>query len=146
MKKQPARKAAVKKSPAVKKTVKKVVKARHSAAAAKPAGKAVKKAARKAAAPRKPSAPESLGRPLVTVEEKLYLLFKEDYHARQIFEFLRVETVGELEQFSPEQIIRILSAPVRQTVERIRERLKRALRDDADFARSYLQTHPPQPQ
>jgi hypothetical protein len=86
----------------------------------------------------------SLGRPLVRVEEKLYLLFKEDYEARQIFEFLRVETVGDLEKFSAQQIIQILSAPVRRTVERIRERLaenKRSLRDDASFAREYLSSH-----
>lgn len=84
---------------------------------------------------------ETLGRPLVRAEEKLYMLFREDYHARQIFEFLRVETVGELEQFSASQIIQILSAPVRKTVERVRERLaehKRSLRDDAEFAREHL--------
>lgn len=86
----------------------------------------------------------SLGRPLVRGEEKLYLVFKEDYEARQIFEFLRVETVGDLEKFSAQQIIQILSAPVRRTVERIRERLaenKRSLRDDASFAREYLSSH-----
>ncbi len=82
----------------------------------------------------------SLGRPLVTQEEKLYLLFKDDYHARQIFEFLRVETVKELEQFSPSQIVRILSKPISTTVERIRQRLaemKRSLRDDAEFAAEF---------
>ena len=41
----------------------------------------------------------------MTNEEKLYMLFHEDYDARQIFEFLRVETVKDLEQFSPEQIV-----------------------------------------
>jgi hypothetical protein len=86
---------------------------------------------------------ESLGRPLVRAEEKLYMLFKDDYHARQIFEFLRVETVGDLEHFSPQQIIQILSAPLRKTVERIRDRLaenKRSLRDDAEYARSHLKS------
>jgi hypothetical protein len=105
---------------------------------------AKKKAATKAAPRKRSSKTESLGRPLVTAEEKLYMLFKEDYEARQIFEFLRVETVGELEQYGPEQIIRILSAPVRRRVERIRERLaefKRSLRDDGDFARDYLKAH-----
>ena len=70
------------------------------------------KVAAKKAAPRKSKSKEpSLGRPLVTNEEKLYMLFKEDYHARQIFEFLRVETVKDLEEFSPEQIVRLLSRP-----------------------------------
>ena len=94
----------------------------------------------KAAAPSKPADGESLGRPLVTAEEKLYMLFREDYHARQIFEFLRVDTVGELEQYSPHQIIQILSLPLRKTVERIRQRLaenKRHLRDDSSFAHEY---------
>lgn len=102
--------------------------------------KAVVRRRKPSAAPR-PAAEKSLGRPLVTAEEKLYLLFHEDFHARQIFEFLKVETVGELEQYSPQEIIRILSAPVRNTVERIRQRLaeqKRSLRDDRTFARDYL--------
>lgn len=141
-----AKKAAKK---AVRKTAaKKVVK--RTAQPTRPAKKAVPKAprAKAAAAPkkkvvpvRKAAAGESLGRPLITAEEKLYLLFKEDYHARQIFEFLRVGTVGELEQFAPQQIIEILSTPLRTTVERIRERLaehKRHLRDDLEFARRFL--------
>lgn len=117
-------------------------KAGKSAKASKPAAKA-KQPAKSTTRKARPET-ESLGRPLVTVEEKLYMLFKEDYHARQIFEFLRVETVGELEHYSPEQIIRILSAPVRKTVERIRERLaehKRSLRDDNAFAREYMNAH-----
>jgi len=123
---------------AVKRPVKKTVKKPATKKGAKPAAAPTAKRA-----PARKTAPkeESLGRPLVTIEEKLYLLFKEDYHARQIFEFLRVNTVGELEQFSPEQIIEILSRPVRQTVERIREKLaeyKRCLRDDAAFARDFL--------
>jgi hypothetical protein len=86
----------------------------------------------------------SLGRPLVTQEEKLYLLFQHDYHARQIFEFLRVNTVKELEQFSPQQIVRRVSKPVFDTVDRIRAKLaemKRSLRDDEAYAREYLEHH-----
>lgn len=99
--------------------------------------------ASKPAVSKKPEpAPEvSLGRPLVTQEEKLYMLFKDDFHARQIFEFLRVQTVKELEQYSPSQIVRILSKPLTNTVERIRLRLaemKRSLREDEAFAADYL--------
>lgn len=65
----------------------------------------------------------SLGRPKVTADEPLYLLFKEDYHARQIFAFLRVETVRELEQFAAAEIIERLTRPVHESVERIRARL-----------------------
>ena len=94
----------------------------------KPAGKAKK--------PGKAKAP-SLGRPTVSLEEKLFLLFREDFHARQIFEFLRAETVRDLEQFSPEEIVKRLSQPIRQSVQRIRLKLaqhNRCLRDDLDFA------------
>lgn len=79
----------------------------------------------------------SLGRPKVVGDEKLYLLFKDDYHARQIFEFLRVETVKELEQFTPQEIVDRLSAPLVITVQRIRRFLatqNRALAGDQEFA------------
>ena len=115
--------------------------------------KAVKKkskgktATKKSSATRKPAArkaakePEvSLGRPLVTQEEKLYMLFKDDYHARQIFEFLRVNTLKELEELSPQQIVRRVSKPVFDTVDRIRQTLaemKRSLRDDEAYAKEY---------
>jgi hypothetical protein len=76
----------------------------------------------------------------VTAEEKLYLLFKEDYEARQVFAYLRVETVGELEAHSPTAIIDILTRPLQATVERIRRRLAEKNRclagDDAFLARS----------
>jgi hypothetical protein len=83
----------------------------------------------------------TLGRPLVTQEEKLYMLFHDDYQARQVFEFLRVETVKELEQFSQQQIVHMMSKPLRMTVDRIRQRLaqfKRSLKDDEQFAADFL--------
>lgn len=83
----------------------------------------------------------SLGRPLVTQEEKLYMLFHDDYQARQVFEFLRVENVKELEEFSPQQIVHMMSKPLRTTVDRIRQRLaqyKRSLKDDEQFAADFL--------
>lgn len=91
-----------------------------------------------------PQRPESsLGRPLVTQEEKLYMLFHDDYQSRQVFEFLRVETVKELEQFTPQQIVHLMSRPIRLTVERIRQRLaqfKRSLKDDEQFAAEFRQS------
>lgn len=65
------------------------------------------------------------------------MLFHDDYHARQIFEFLRAETVGELEQFTPQEIIHRLSRPIRETVDRIRTKLaerNRSLAGDQEFA------------
>jgi hypothetical protein len=94
------------------------------AKAKRPAAKTAKQAKAKAAAKRKPAAEEAaIGRALVTQDEKLYMLFHEDFHARQIFEFLRAETVKDLEQFSPQQIVKLLSQPIQKTVQRIRERL-----------------------
>lgn len=127
-----------------------MAKKKPSAKKAKPAKPATKKskgktAAKKSTTTKKPAArkavkvPEvSLGRPLVTQEEKLYMLFKDDYHARQIFEFLRVNTLKELEELSPQQIVRRISKPVFDTVDRIRQTLaamKRSLRDDEAYAK-----------
>lgn len=99
-----------------------------------------------AAAAAPAAASVSLGRPLVTQEEKLYLLFHDDYQARQVFEFLRVQTVKELEQFSQQQIIHLMSKPLRTTLDRIRQRLatfKRSLRDDEKYAAEFLKSAPP---
>src|SRR5262245_2596475 len=78
-----------------------------------------------------------LGRPTVSAEEKLFMLFHEDYEARQVFEFLRAETVADLEKFAPQEIIHRLSRPIRDTVDRIRTRLadrNRCLAGDEQFA------------
>jgi hypothetical protein len=105
-------------------------------AKAKPAKKPARKAARKAPAKKRPKK-ISLGRPTVTAEEKLFMLFHEDYEARQVFEFLRAETVGDLEQHTPQDIIHRLSRPIRETVDRIRKKLaerNRCLSGDEAFA------------
>lgn len=100
-------------------------------------GAAAKSRSLSATSPRR----ASLGRPLVTLDEKLFMLFHDDFHARQIFTFLNAETVGDLEQFSPQEIVKRLSQPIQETVRRIRERLagkNRCLKDDLEFAASYL--------
>jgi hypothetical protein len=88
---------------------------------------------------RKKKAPKkiSLGRPTITAEERLFMLFHEDYEARQVFEFLRAETVADLERFSPQEIVHRLSRPIRETVDRIRRKLadrNRCLAGDESFA------------
>lgn len=116
-------------------------KAGKSKAASKKPAVAKKPIVRKPVVRKAAKEPEvSLGRPLVTQEEKLYMLFHDDYHARQIFEFLRVFTVKELEELSPQQIVRRVSKPVFDTVDRIRAKLaemKRSLRDDEAYAKEY---------
>jgi hypothetical protein len=133
--KKPAAKTVVKKTPPAKGKPVKAVPAKKTASAAKPT------AVRKASPSKKAvDSDASLGRPLVTVEEKLYMLFHEDYEARQVFEFLRVETVGDLIQISAEEIIRVLTAPVRRTISRIRQRLaekNRSLQGDEEFTRQH---------
>jgi hypothetical protein len=102
--------------------------------------KAARKAAKKQAKKKKAAKKISLGRPTVTAEEKLFMLFHDDYHARQIFEFLRAETVADLEQFSPQDIIYRLSRPIRETVDRIRGKLaerNRCLAGDEQFAAEF---------
>jgi hypothetical protein len=116
-----------------------------AAKTAKPAAKkkAAKAAAKKPAVKKKTaakSAAEALGRPKVTADEKLYWLFHDDFHARQVFEFLRVETVRELEEYSPQEIVRRLTQPVRDTVEKIRKALaekNRHLKGDLPIALEY---------
>jgi hypothetical protein len=105
-----------------------------SAMKKKPPAAAVKRSA--------PPRPPSLGRPTLTADEPLYLAFKEDYHARQIFEFLRVQTVRELEQHAPKEIFERLTKPVRESVDRIRRFLaerNRCLAGDEDFALAHKQ-------
>src|SRR5438876_11222320 len=100
-----------------------------------------KPAARRAPSKKRPKR-ISLGRPTVTAEEKLFMLFHEDYEARQVFEFLRAETVADLEEFSPQEIIHRLSRPIRETVDRIRTKLaerKRCLAGDESFAVEHKQ-------
>lgn len=135
--KAPAKKAPVKKAPVKKKSPAPAAIKKKSAASGKKSAK--KKTASNSVVAAKAET-FSLGRPLITGEEKLFLLFREDYHARQVFDFLRVETVKELEQFSPQEIVQRLSQPIRQTVEGIRRRLaekNRCLAGDEDYAARY---------
>ncbi len=110
-KKRPARKAAVsrKKTPAA-------------------AAKRKRVAATKTAA---------LGRPRIPGTADLDQMFLKDYEARQVFAFLGVKTVKELEAHPPAEIVERLTEPLVQTVDRIRKALavnNRCLADDQDFA------------
>ena len=115
-----------------------MAKKKSAAGKKKVAAKAAKKASpsTKIAAKKKSPKPSPVGRPKVPGDEKLYMLFKEDYPARQVFEFLRVETVKDLEEHSSQEIFKRLTRPMRETVERIRLKLaenNRCLTGDEDF-------------
>ncbi len=130
-----AKKGTIAKAAAGKRPAKKAdVGARKQSKPAKAGGKIQK---------RLPAPPIKLGRPKVTVDEELDLLFHDDFQARQVFAFLRVKTVGELERLGPQEIIDRLTAPTVATVERIRRRLaekNRALSGDEAFAAAHAAT------
>lgn len=131
----PSRKAPIRKAPVRKTAGRKAVKKNPRRGARVVAPK--KKPPAAPAPPPPVEARPSLGRPKVTGEEDLDLFFKEDYHARQIFKFLGVQTVKELERYSSSEILRRLSIPIKETVERVRRLLaqyNRCLHGDESYA------------
>ncbi len=120
----PKRKAVKKKSPAKR--------------VAKRSSKAKKKTPAKRKTAKRPA---ELGRARVPGTADLDQMFRNDYEARQVFEFLQVKTVKELEAHPPDQIIHDLTAPMVQTVERIRKALavnNRFLAGDQKFAVDFM--------
>jgi len=116
---------------------------------ARKAGKKSSSPARKkgAAAPRarktvvRKQKPGLFGRVKLPVDARLDLVFQKDYQAREIFDFLKVQTIRELEQFGPDEIIDRLTGPMVQTVQRIRKTLafaNRHLAKDEKFAKAFL--------
>jgi outer membrane biosynthesis protein TonB len=109
-----------------------------TAPASKPA--AGKSAVAKPSVAQLAEAAAAAGRPQISGDEPLYMLFKEDFEARQIFEFLHVQTVRELEMHAARDIVRRLSRPVIESVERIRQRLaekNRCLTGDEEYLREF---------
>lgn len=134
---------------AKKKTVRRKAPARKKPAVRKKKPAAAKKPARKSAKPRqasktvkkpKRSGGIDLGRARVSGTAELDQHFLKDYEARQVFTFLGVKTLKELEQYSPQDIIDLLTAPMVTTVNRIRKALamqNRCLAKDQKFAVSF---------
>jgi len=82
-----------------------------------------------------------MGPPRVVGEELLELVFRDDIYARQLFSFLGVRTVNELEKLTPGEIFDHASRPIRETLDRVRRQLallNRTLRNDQAFALAYL--------
>src|SRR5580765_7153530 len=119
-KRKPARS---KKTAAGRKAVKKPVRRNPLQRARAVPRKKSSRAAKPVRAAKPAEAEPSLGRPKVTGEEDLDMFFKDDYHARQIFKFLSVRTLKDLERYSAGEILRRLSNPIKETVERIRRSL-----------------------
>jgi hypothetical protein len=129
-KKTPAQKRSVKKPAARKNAVTKA--AKKTASAKKSAALRKKKAGKKST---------GFGRVKVPVDARLDLVFQKDYQAREIFDFLKVQTIRELEEFAPQEIVDRLTGPMQQTVLRIRKTLalvNRHLARDEKFAKEFL--------
>jgi hypothetical protein len=157
-----AKKAASKKAVAAKKSgdpVKKKAAPRPSAAPAAPAApapparKVVKKRkgvrrATTTAGLRSGKPVRKLGRSQIPIDAPLDIVFQNDQSAREAFVFLGIHTVRELEQFEPDELVRRLTSPAKQTVGRIRKILamnNRSLEQDEAFALEFKerlsQTH-----
>ncbi|MHC4879411.1 MAG: hypothetical protein ACYTGL_23400 [Planctomycetota bacterium] len=134
-KKVTGRKTAVKKTAQKKATKRKAVSRKAAKKATSQKAAASKKASQRAAAGAK------LGRARITGDAKLDEFFKRDYEARQVFEFLRVHTVKELEQYAPDEIVERLTGPMLRTIDRIRKALalnNRSLKGDERYAIEFL--------
>ncbi len=135
-KKASTKRTAAKKAAAKKAAAKKVA-AGQVAARKATGGKVVPKQATRG----KAASGAKLGRARITGDAKLDEFFKRDYEARQVFEFLRVHTLKELEEYGPEEIIELLTGPMVRTIERIRKALalnNRSLKGDERYAVDFL--------
>jgi len=109
-----------------------------------PAQKAARKTGKKPAGTKKTPArrkSSGFGRVRVPVDARLDLVIQKDYQAREVFDFLKVQTIRELEQFGPAEILDRLTGPMQQTVLRIRKTLalaNRHLARDEKFAKDFL--------
>lgn len=137
VKKKVIKKASTKKVASKKKVTKKK-KASKNTSATKAAPKTVKSTASKKVTPK--ARPMPLGRPKVTLDSKLEQLFLRDLEIREICQFLGVTTLRDLEQYKADEIIEKLTAPVVNTVARIRKALamtNRCLKGDQKFAKDF---------
>lgn len=78
-----------------------------------------------------------LGRSRIPQEAPLAVIFQNDLQAQEAFTLLGIQTVRELEEFDPDELVRRLSSPAKQTVGRIRKMLalnNRCLSTDEAFA------------
>ena len=78
-----------------------------------------------------------LGRSQIPIDAPLDIVFQNDPSAKEAFVFLQIHTIRELEQFEPDELVRRLTSPAKQTVGRIRKILamnNRSLESDEAFA------------
>lgn len=141
VKKKVASKRSTRKATAKKKAVKSVSKKKavRKATTKKAAKSKTAKAVTKKSATTR-SRPMPLGRPKVTLDSKLEQLFLRDLEIREVCEFLGVTTLRDLEEYKADEIIDKLTAPVVNTVARMRKALamtNRCLKGDQKFAKDF---------
>ncbi len=138
-KKKPVKKAAAKKKQPAK-AARKSTKAA-SKPAQKPAAKTVrKKGVRRATMTtgiNKKKAEKKIGRSRIPIDAPLSVVFEHFPDEKQAFDLLQIQTIRELEEFEPDELVRRLTSPAKQTVGRIRKILamnNRCLANDESFA------------
>ncbi|MCR9201486.1 MAG: hypothetical protein NXI04_22825 [Planctomycetaceae bacterium] len=134
VKKATPKKAAVKKT-AVKKTTTKKAAVKKKAPVKQPRKKGVRRATLSSGIRKKSD--RRLGRSRVPADAPLAVVFQNDAEAQKAFAFLEIQTIRELEEFDPDELVRRLSSPAKQTVGRIRKILalnNRCLQSDESFA------------
>lgn len=144
------KKSAAAKSTAKKRTspksTKKAVRKRTAVAKATPKRKtaakrkSIKSPARKQRSVKKSTAGKALGRPRVAGTAELELMFRKDREAREVFEYLGVKTLKELETLSADEVVERLTEPLVRTVGRIRKALamnNRCLAGDQKFTLAF---------
>ena len=149
--KKAVKKKAAKKSPAKKKAAKKKATAARKSATSKtvPAKKAAKKAPAKASRKkgvrratmttgiRTKKQEKTIGRSRIPLDAPLSVVFEHFPEEKKAFELLNIQTIRELEEFGPDELVMRLTSPAKQTVGRIRKILamnNRCLAEDEAFA------------
>lgn len=144
----PARKAAVKKKTAKKSVPKKAAakaapkkpaakKAATKKAAAKPARKKGVRRATMTTGIRSKKNEKKIGRSRIPMDAPLSVVFESFPDAQRAFALLDIQTIRQLEEFAPDELVMRLTSPAKQTVGRIRKILamnNRCLADDESFA------------
>lgn len=82
-------------------------------------------------------ATRKLGRSRIPINAPLDVVFQNDIQARELFMFLGIHSIRDLEQFNPDDLVLRLTGPAKLTVGRIRKILamnNRCLSNDEEFA------------
>lgn len=144
--KKPAK--ATKKKPVVKKAAVKKTAAKTSSPEKKPASKATrKKGVRRATMTtgiRTKKSGKKIGRSRIPADAPLTVVFEKVDDALDAFKYLELNTFRELEEFTPDELVKRLTSPAIQTVGRIRKYLainNRHLAEDESFAIEFQAVH-----